>query len=409
MLPLARADHGALLRQLTLFLAMLISGGLLIFPRIPILLLMLSLCLFLPGFRLVIRRETVPVLVLFGAILLVSLLRPGPLQLESLAIRVANFVAGFALLNVYLAQGYGNLSRDLYRILGWMAVQALATVAAALVVPFLFVPVTIAETTYQSVLLLLNYHVMIEDAGLLVRPDGFFFEPGVFQIYLNLHLYLALFVFRSPRRAVLALAAVLSTQSTTGLVICLILLGAYAFGEMRRTSLRRRILVGFAAVLLAAPIGGLVYQNVMSKLFGEAQGSSWARTYDLVTGLNVLAAHPWIGIGFDHDRYKEEAARLGYADTQLAADQAAERSTSNGILFLLYSLGVPLSLPFLFGMFRQRFFPHRTLIGLLLFLSFLSESIISTPVFQMLIFSGLLLPHAAPAAAVGTARRATAP
>jgi len=390
-LPAGRRVLGDLARQFTLFLAILISGGLLIFPRLPIMLLILGLCPFLRGFKLELRRELVPVLVLVGAMAIVTLLRPGEIDFESLSIRLANFFTGFALITLYLALGTDSLARDLYRILGWMAIQALATVAAALVAPFLFMSLEIQETTYRTALLVLNYHVMVEDVGLLARPDGFFYEPGVFQIYLNLYLYLALFVFRNMRRSLLALAAVLSTQSTTGLLIALLLMGGYALGELQRVAPRRKVLIVIAAVIVAAPIALFAYQNAMQKLFGDLRGSSWARTYDLITGLNVLAAHPWVGIGFNHEHYKEVAATLGYADTQLSQEQTVDRSNSNGVVFLLYSIGIPLSLPFFIGMFRQRFFRHRLLIGLLLLLSFLSESIILTPFFLMLIFSGLSL------------------
>jgi O-antigen ligase len=184
---------------------------------------------------------------------------------------------------------------------------------------------------------------------------------------------------------------VISTQSTTGLAICLLLLATFAIGEIRRSPLRRKLLLFIVAAVVVAPVALVGYSNLTQKIFGEFQGSSWARTYDLITGLNVVAAHPWVGIGFDHERYKEEATRLGYAETQLNEEQAAERSTSNGNLLLLYSLGIPLSLPFLFGMFRQRFLPHRGLVGLLLLLGFMGEAIIMTPFFLLLILSGLSL------------------
>lgn len=393
-LPVARITRSDLPRLLALFMSFLISGGLLIFPRVPILLVVLLLCVLAPGFRLVLRREVAPVLIVFAAVLLVSLLRPGELHLESIGIRLTNFFAGLALLNLYLGYSRETLAQDLYRILGLMAVQALLTVGLAHTLGFLFTPIEISGTTYQTILLLFNYHVTIEDAGGIIRPDGFFFEPGVFQIYLNLHLYLALFVFRNLRRSALALAAVLSTQSTTGMAICLLLVGVFVFREFRVSGLRRKVLLAAAATVVAAPVAFVAYGNVMDKLFGEFRGSSWARTYDLMTGLNVLAEHPWMGIGFDHERYKDEAARVGYADTQLDLEQVGDRSTSNGILFMLYGLGIPLSLPFLIGMFRQQFLPNRLLIGLLLFLSFLTESIIFTPFFLLLILSGLALPAA---------------
>jgi hypothetical protein len=384
-------SRGAKLRLSALFLSFLISGGMLLFPRMPILLLILLCCLLAPGFRLVLRRDMVPPLLLIALITILTLLRPGALQLESLVVRLGNFLAALALLSLYIAQPRESMAADLYRVLGWMAIQALLTVGMAHTLGVLFVPLEVSGVTYHTFLLLLNYHVTIEDAGGLIRPDGFFFEPGVFQIYLNLYLYLTLFVYRNLRRSALALAAVLSTQSTTGLAICLLLLAAFVLGEIGRSPLRRKLLLGVAAAIVVTPVALFAYNNATQKLFGEFQGSSWARTYDLITGLNVLAAHPWIGIGFDHERYKEEAARLGYADTELDQAQVAERSTSNGNLFLLYSLGVPLSLPFFIGMFRQRFLPHRALVGMLLFLGFMGESIIMTPFFLLLILSGLRL------------------
>jgi len=388
-LPIARSG---LPRQGALFLSFLISGGLLLFPRVPILLAILLLCLISPGSRLVLRRETAPAILLALAVTLLTILRPGPENFESLTVRLGNFLAGFALLNLYMAQDRGTLADDLYRILGWMAAQALLTVALAHTLGFLFRPIEIADVGYQTFALLLNYHVTIEDVGGLIRPDGFFFEPGVFQIYLNLYLYLALFVYRDARRSAFALAAVLSTQSTTGLAVCLLLLGGFVLGELRKSALRRKIVLGLAATIVAVPIAMLAYSNATQKLFGEYQGSFWARTYDLITGFNVLAAHPLAGIGFDRERYQEEASRLGYAELPLAEGDVMGRDTTNGVLFLLYGLGIPLSLPFLAGMFRQRFLPHRLMVGLLLFLSFLSESIVLTPFFLLLIFSGLA-PH----------------
>jgi hypothetical protein len=106
----------------------------------------------------------------------------------------------------------------------------------------------------------------------------------------------------------------------------------------------------------------------------------------------VILENPVIGIGFDYEQYEQAAARLGYVDTQLSEKAAIERSTTtNGVVFLFYSIGIPLALPFLLGIFRQQFFRHRWLIGAALFLTFLSESLIFTPFFLMIIFSGLSL------------------
>ena len=107
----------------------------------------------------------------------------------------------------------------------------------------------------------------------------------------------------------------------------------------------------------------LGYDNLNEKLFGVAQGSSWARQYDLFTGLNIISENPWLGIGFEVNRYLEASGRLGFEDTLLTETQLAERPTSNGVIQLFYSLGIPLGLVFVFGVMRQRLFQHRGLIA----------------------------------------------
>ena len=66
-----------------------------------------------------------------------------------------------------------------------------------------------------------------------------------------------------------------------------------------------------------------------------------------------------------------------------------ERSTSNGIIYLGYTLGLPLAFIFLVGLFRQNFFKDRMLIGLILFLSLLGEALIFTPFLLMIVFCSL--------------------
>ncbi|MEO6079199.1 MAG: hypothetical protein ABIQ86_05410 [Steroidobacteraceae bacterium] len=380
-----------LLRRLALFFAMLMSGGWLLFPRLPLFALIAAAYLLLCGRRLSIDRRLAAVFVLLAVILLASLLRNAGADFGAVAIRLANFTAGLLLLDLYLRAGAEAFRRDLFGITHLMAWQALVTVILAKIASQLFLSIDVNGTAYQSFLVVANYHTTIENSGPFIRPDGFFYEPGVFQIYLNLFLYLALFVFRSARHALLGLAAVISTQSTTGLVIALMLVGVYAFRYINRGSLQVRLARSFWVGLLVIPLVVVVGLNVVDKVAGESRGSFWSRQYDLLTGVNVILEKPMVGIGFDYDAYYAASARLGYTDTQLTDRITTDRGNTNGIVFLLYSIGIPLALPFLIGMFRQGLFTHRGLIGILLFLSFLSESIIFTPFFLAVICGGMLL------------------
>ncbi len=65
---------------------------------------------------------------------------------------------------------------------------------------------------------------------------------------------------------------------------------------------------------------------------------------------------------------------------------------------MFYSIGFPLGLVFLWGMYRQRFFATKHVMFVLLFLSLMAEALIFTPFPLMILYSGLLV-----------GRRSTAP
>jgi hypothetical protein len=383
-------------RRIALFLAMLISGGSLLLPRVPMLVLMLLLAALAGAKVFKLRRRVLPVLAVLASILVLTLLRPAGIQFESLVTRFANFGAGLVLLELYLTFGRVALWDDLRAIVRPMAYQAIATILAGQIANFLFVPFDIAGSpySYYTFLGVLNYHEFhvewVPDRIGPVRPDGFFFEPGIFQIYLNLYLYLALFIFRSRSQALLAAAAVLATQSTAGVVACLILIGSFLATEyVTRGSLASRLLKTVGGLIILTPLVVFVASNVTEKFSGQLRGSFWARQYDLETGLNVIAANPLLGIGFDYSDYNVVAGRLGDSNTPLGASLTRDRGNTNGLVFLAYSVGIPLSIPFLIGIFRQRLFPHRLLVGSALALFLMAETMIFQPFFLMIIFSGM--------------------
>lgn len=378
------------LRRLAIFLAMLMSGGSLIFPRVPLLIAILGLCFLIKGPTFGVRRELGFVAVVLIGVFIVAVAGADGFNAMAVVTRFANFIAGIALLSLYLDQPSDTLARDVQPIFRWMGLQIIGTVLLAALVPQVFTTISIEDANYQTFLYIFTYHNLLETTSLLVRPDGFFFEPGVFQIYMNIYLFIALFMFRSRYDIPLALIGLALLQSTTGILItCLLLAAAYArrFGEAQHAE---KFLVMLAAPFLAIPLIFFAAQNVNDKFNGEMRGSSWAREYDLRTGLNIIAAHPLVGVGFDNERYKREAARLGYDQGELDFRSTVDRSSSNGLVSLVASIGIPMSIPFLIALFRQRFFGQRLLFGGILVLSFLSEAIMLTPFFLMLMFSAML-------------------
>lgn len=377
-------------RRWSLFFAILLSGGMLLFPR-PLLLALLLLLIFLTSRgKGLLLKSSVAVWVLLFVIFVASILRPGPFDWGSLVIRYANFIVAALLLNIYIQSERDAIQSDLMKILPWMGWQAIVTFALANIVPFVFMKVSFDNFQFSTVFLLFNFHELIEGYSGLKRPNGFFYEPGVFQLYLNIYLYLALFVARNRWHVALSTAAVFCTLSTTGLLI-----GATLwFASFAKKSIfTNGGGVNAAAILIlisVAPILSVItYQNIQEKLYGEMQGSAMAREYDLYTGLNILKEHPLLGIGFDHDRYLELSPLAAYSETLLSEESVANRSTSNGIVHLFYTLGIPLGLMFCICAYKQQLFPHKKIFSVLILASLLGESIVYTPFILVIIFSGL--------------------
>ena len=378
-------------------MSILISGGSFIFPRVGFLLIILVLCFTGAGKVFTFRKQIIPILFVLLCIFGLTIFGHSGFDLSSFVIRFSVFIITVFAFNFFLDVPAEVFQRDLYVILRIAPYQAIATVIFIIITPFLFLHVELPNAAYNTIGMVFTYHTTIEDSTALSRPDGFFYEPGVYQIYLNIFLYLCLFVFKKKWEAVITILAVFLTQSTTGTLICIMIVGYYIVVEfVNKGPVILRIAKFFVGSLLMIPVVILTINNINEKLYGDFKGSSWTRQYDLLTGINIIISKPWTGIGFDYDQYRRVSGVLGYDgeflnydDTLINEGSITDRGNANGLVFLFYSIGIPLGLVFVIGMFRQAYFKHKFLFGMILFLAFMGESIIFTPFFLLLIFSGI--------------------
>ena len=380
------------LRQVALVAGLLMSGGLLIIPREPVLVIVVITCFLLKNPLRLFRPEFALIWMVLFSVAGVVLVGGESFQLMPMIIRYANFLAGLALLLVYVDERRSTLADDLYPILRLMAFQAVLTPIAYLAASQYFFNFRVFDTDYTTFYFLFTFHEFQDFGAILKRPDGFFFEPGVFQIYLNIFLFIALFVRRQrPFDIALGTAAVLATQSTTGAIILILQFTAAYFVWLRSADRGQKLGVFVFVPILLLPLGAYMTYNVSEKFYGVLSGSAEAREYDLRTGVNVALEHPLTGIGFDYEKYFDIASRVGYREAELSRENITERGNTNGIVVLLYSLGFPLAFVFLLGLLRQRLFRPGWLMASVAGLSLISESLSFTPIFLMLTFSGLLI------------------
>ncbi|MES2495407.1 MAG: hypothetical protein V4618_04800 [Pseudomonadota bacterium] len=383
--------QGQLLRRSALLVAFLLSGGNSIFPRVPLAALLIVICVIALGGKSLARREFTGCFLVLLATFVVAMLGADGIVSASMLIRFTNFILGLMVLSLYVELGRKAFTDDIYPLLKFMCYQSIATTALGTIVPGLFTPFYVNETTYNTIGLILTFNPGADGGNPIVRSSGFFFEPGVFQFYLNMFLLLAAFVRGDPKHMALGLIAVLCTQSTTGLAISAILMVAYFVQRLKDAPSYGNLLITILSPILLIPFAMLLSSNVEDKFFGTNRGSSWARQYDTFTGFAVAVENPLVGIGFDYQRYFEESYHLGYKESELDTNTLTDRPNSNGIVTAFYSLGFPLGLIFLFGLYRQLLIDRRLLAFALMFLSFSTEALLFTPFALMFVFSGLLV------------------
>jgi hypothetical protein len=383
-------DRQAWSRRVILLCGILLSGGSLLFPRPMLAVAVIVLALF--QFRLLspkLKRHNIPVLVWILLVLLLAFIRSQDVDMSAIFVRVVNFYLALILLTIYCKGNRDKLAGDLVFLLRPMAYQSILTVLLALVLPSAFMSISTGELDYKTFLMLFTYHRTVEDVGLLVRPDGFFYEPGVFQIYLNIYLFMVTRQQRPMRELVPAVVAVFLTQSTTGLIIASLILLTFSFRFFFKISALRRVGFVLVALALAVPTFTYVKNNIHQKLYGDLAGSSMARQYDFVTGMKVIQDHPFTGIGFSPAEYFKKANQLGAPVDMLSVNDVNGRNTSNGLMNLFYTIGVPLGIALFVGLFRQKYLGQRLLFGMILSLGLVGEALVFTPIFLLFAFSGM--------------------
>jgi hypothetical protein len=385
--------HKHSLAIILLILAILCSGGNIIIPREPLLISIIILSLLATKGR--IKKALIFPAGLVLVVMFFAVFHPSGLGM-SFFIRLVNFISSLALLNFFLYHSTEYFIKNIYKILCVLPFQAILTFFLAKFLPFLFIEINVNGTTYETLGFIFNHHSMVENDSIFPRPDGFFYEPGVFQFYLNLCLYLALFIYRNYILAFFTVMAIFTLQSSTGVLILLVQI--FTFFVINKNFAKYykhwsvKLILG---IIILLPVSYFVKSNFENKIIGENSGSFLARQYDLLSGINVVMNHPLLGIGFDYNNYKSLSGRMSFAGIGLdeLPDNAFDNreTSSNGIIFMLYSIGIPMSLFFIFGMFKQTFFPQKLLFASILLMTLIGEMLIFTPFFLFFMFSAFTL------------------
>tara|TARA_B100000795_G_C22773372_1_gene428893 strand:- start:236 stop:1354 length:1119 start_codon:yes stop_codon:yes gene_type:complete len=359
-----------------------ISGGIQVFSiafstLIPSLLLII---LYLKNKIFKIDRAIIPVMFFSFIYLLYAVIIANDMEdIQFVFFRSVRFIMATLLLNfIYLKKI--NFIDELKSVLYWITIHGLINFV---VVNLFFQYFTkIPEINTYSFLLFFGRENL---DFLFSRSQGIFWEPGVFQVYLNIFLFISLFLTKKVYTPLVTiiLISVLLTLSTTGIVVSFLLISYYYLISIKLTLKNLSLTILFFPLIIG--LFNLVNNQVEEKISGKKSGSFLARNYDTLTGFNLAINNPW-GIGFSTTKYQEIARKDLF---NLIPGLETDRGNTNSIATLFYSTGILWGVIILYFMWKQSLFmKHKTLFYISIFLFLFTEPLLYTPFFILILLSG---------------------
>lgn len=161
----------------------------------------------------------------------------------------------------------------------------------------------------------------------IYRLQSFFWEPGVYAVYLVYALFYFVYVEKNKSKfhiAVLLLSIAL-TFSTTGICIGIALFSIYWFDNIRINKLSKIFM--FIPIVLVVAVAIMIVWTTKRVESSHVTGSYYLRRQDLIEGLRLMLQKPLLGWGYKNYYVFEIAQNLG-------------RGCSNGLVTLGYTMGI---------------------------------------------------------------------
>ena len=368
--------------KFTLLSLIFISGGIQVFSiafstLIPTLLLII---LYNKNKIFKIDRAIIPVMFFSFIYLLYAVIIANDMEdIQFVFFRSVRFIMATLLLNfIYLKKI--NFIDELHSVLYWITIHGL--INFVVVILFFQYLTKIPETNTYSFLLFFGTENL---SHLFSRSQGIFWEPGVLQVYLNVFLFINLFLAKKVniRLVTIILISVFLTLSTTGIVVSFLLISYYYLISIKFKL--KNILLAILFLPLFIGLLNLTINQAEEKILGEKSGSFLARNYDTLTGFNLAINNPW-GIGFNTIKYQEVARKDLF---NLTPGLETDRGNTNSVATLFYSTGILWGFIILYFMYKQSLFmKHKTLFYVLMFIFLFTEPLLYTPFFILILLSG---------------------
>lgn len=232
---------------------------------------------------------------------------------------------------------YSNTKSECNKERFQFCIKALLTISIIsnilFVLAILGVPLPRVSTLHSrtiSIMFLENYSINPTFGFLGYRNYGIFWEPGMYQIYLNLILiyYLYSKELTFAKKCLISIYIVLTiitTASTTGYVLTIVIFGLFAIKNSSKIYVKVLLIILFAIGLMI--IFPYLESAINTKL---TLGTSFEKRFaDLSDGWNLYKSKPLFGYGIENNIYDQYYESLyGY-----------NRGNSNGLISILINFG----------------------------------------------------------------------
>lgn len=202
----------------------------------------------------------------------------------------------------------------------------------------------------------------------LNRMTGPFWEPGVYQIFLNYALYRYVVIEKSNKFVIaLLLFDIFFTMSASGW-LCAIVIIVIGIAKSPKFTNKSKIFI----FIFLSLFGGIATKFVLFSKFSETfsnKSSAYIRMNDFLLGLKIFIENPILGIGFNNT--EPFMMRNTYNDTGILG-------SSNGFMTIAYTTGIVgmvfVLLPFIYNIIKRKKERYKSVLYFIMIVFFIFQN-----------------------------------
>lgn len=228
----------------------------------------------------------------------------------------------------------------------------------------------------------------------LFRANGVAWEPGNFAAYVNIFVFINLFVRKNTRSVIIGVIALVLAFSSIGFIVLFMQIIIASVMNLRHIWRKNTMLKLLLIPIIFFGLINLTFNNLNEKIYGERSGSGATRFMNTYSSLITIYNNPLLGTGFDFEKYSKELNET-YNESRevmreyVSSDKVSTVSSTNSFLRLYVQLGIPIGLFLTISLFYQTIIPrHKFIFGVVVIVSASSAPIMLTPFYFMFVMSG---------------------